>query len=164
LFGYDGKQCSAKTGYECTDPSQSIYGMASSTTGNIYGIYDMNGGSWEYTMAMYRPTDGTSVTDNSGFNAGTSIGDLSTIDEKYWDRYTTDTTSTTCGEGMCYGSALSETEYWYNDFGNLTSNVFPWSMRGGSYENAVNAGAFAFTREEGDAIETCSFRIIQVKQ
>jgi hypothetical protein len=53
-------------------------GKLASTTQNIYGVYDMNGGSWEYVMATTYNSAGTSVsigwnaTYNSGFYCGTS--------------------------------------------------------------------------------------------
>ena len=31
-----------------------------STTGNIYGVYDMSGGSWEYVMGIYNNGTGSS--------------------------------------------------------------------------------------------------------
>ena len=48
-------------------------GVLSSTTGNIYGIYDMSGGADEYVMGMYQDADGnihtgSSASYNSGFN------------------------------------------------------------------------------------------------
>ena len=49
--------------------------VASSTTNNYYGVYDMAGGTWEYVMGIMQsseknasPTSGRSNTYNSGFN------------------------------------------------------------------------------------------------
>ena len=48
-------------------------GTGASTTGNIYGVYDMSGGSWEYVMGVIKdnssnnPMSGNSDTYNSGF-------------------------------------------------------------------------------------------------
>jgi hypothetical protein len=55
-------------------------GQQASTTGNIYGIYDMAGGTYEYQMAVYTdsngdPRTGNSTSQNSGFTVdGTSAG------------------------------------------------------------------------------------------
>ena len=39
----------AKTGYSnSSSPWNTTNGMASSTTGNMYGLYDTNGSAWEY--------------------------------------------------------------------------------------------------------------------
>jgi len=85
-------------------------GAGASTTGNIYGIYDMSGGAWEYTMSKYHPSD--SASDASGFEATTTNGTLPT--SEYWDSYT-GTVDQACNNGICYGSALSETSGWYGD-------------------------------------------------
>jgi uncharacterized protein (TIGR02145 family) len=51
---------------------ETAIGQQASTTGNIYGIYDMAGGVYEYQLAVYAnptgvPMSGYSATDNSGF-------------------------------------------------------------------------------------------------
>ncbi len=70
-------------------------GQLASTTGNVYGIYDMNGGAWETIAAYY---------DNGRFNLGTygksnvhggssteyfdtSSNSLKAEYEKYWEAY-----------------------------------------------------------------------------
>ena len=50
-----------------------IIGQLSSTTGNIYGIYDISGGKFEYVMGFYQDESGNiytgaSTSNNSGFN------------------------------------------------------------------------------------------------
>lgn len=135
-------------------------GAGASTTGNISGIYDMSGGAWEYTMSMYRPTDATSVTDNSGFGATTTLGNLPT--SEYWDRYT-GPVATACSGGICYGSALSETGGWYSDGANFVNSSVPWSIRGGGNDNPASAGAFGFDNYSGGAYSDSSFRVVQLK-
>ncbi|MDR2063547.1 MAG: hypothetical protein LBQ02_02025, partial [Candidatus Nomurabacteria bacterium] len=54
---------------------QTEIGQQASTTGNVYGIYDMAGGTYEYQMAVYTnptntPMSGYSATQNSGFTVG----------------------------------------------------------------------------------------------
>ena len=41
-------------------------GKLSSTTGNVYGIYDMSGGAYEYVMGVYG-TNNSPTTGSSGF-------------------------------------------------------------------------------------------------
>ena len=60
--------------------------MQASTTGNIYGIYDMVGGSLEYVMgAMYNSDNVTIMIGDSGF-----AQEIIDSDEmsKYIDKYT----------------------------------------------------------------------------
>ncbi|MGE5455869.1 MAG: prepilin-type N-terminal cleavage/methylation domain-containing protein [Ignavibacteriales bacterium] len=170
FYTYDGKCATTTTlapgiNANCTvtnnELSDKTLAYKASTTGNIYGIYDMSGGTWEYTMGMYRPTDATSVTDSSGFGAVTTAGTLPT--NEYWDRYTTTTASTACSGGICYGNALSETSGWYSDGAFFVSTSNPWSVRGGDYYNTTVGGAFYFYSITGESSSYDSFRLVQMK-
>lgn len=57
-------------------------GTGASTTGNIYGIYDMNGGGWEYVMGNMATIDG----DFNTASAGTWTTEVYP-DAKYYDFY-----------------------------------------------------------------------------
>ena len=69
----------------------------SSTTGNITGIYDMSGGSWEYMMnvmvdSQNTPIIGYSGNEHSNFNGKCKNGDvvssgLELPQNKYYDLY-----------------------------------------------------------------------------
>ena len=97
-----------------------IKGTGASTTGNIYGIYDMNGGSYDAVMGNYN-----NVVGSSGFS--------SMPDAKYYDKYTSDDVSTACSGSICLSHGLSETSGWYNDSNTLTSEQYPWMIRSGRY-------------------------------
>lgn len=126
-----------------TDTSY-ITNINQSTTGTIYGIYDMSGGGLEYVMGNYNDTGVDSIPD-----------------PKYYDKYTTTDITTTCDGGICKGHALSETSGWYDDYTNFASMQYPWVRRGGGYNAGINAGAFCFDnvyRGGGDTGN--SFRIV----
>ncbi|MGE5456451.1 MAG: prepilin-type N-terminal cleavage/methylation domain-containing protein [Ignavibacteriales bacterium] len=170
FYTYDGKCATTTTlapgiANECTAVDNQLNDKTlaynASTTGNIYGIYDMSGGAWEYTMSMYRPTDATSVTDSSGFGAATTIGTLPV--SEYWNRYTTLTASTACSGGICYGSALSETSGWHSDDFNFMIVSYPWSVRGGHYSDPSETGIFSYSYSIGSASGNSSFRLVQLK-
>lgn len=96
-------------------------GTGASTTGNIYGIYDMSGGFFEYVMGNYNGIVGT----KSGF---------STLpDNKYYNMYTT--TSFT-------GHALTETKGWYGDSLSLPTEAKNFFQRGAAYYSGTVAGIF----------------------
>ena len=97
-------------------------GTGASTTGNIYGIYDMVGGSWEYTMANYND-----ILRSSGFT--------SMPESKYYDKYTNDNINTACNESVCLSHGLSETTWWYDDSANMLTEVYPWLLRGSNLNN-----------------------------
>ena len=113
-------------------------GKDASTTGTIYGIYDMSGGALEYVMGVYNKT-----ISNSGFS--------SLPDTKYYNNYT----------GSSYtGHALTETKNWYSDNAYFVVSSNPWFRRGGSYFNGANAGVFNFNNLNGSSNSIGSSRLV----
>ena len=111
-----------------TNTYNTISGKNASTTGTIYGIYDMSGGAWEYVMGVYSNT----ISD-SGFS--------SLPDNKYYNNYTA--TSYT-------GHAISETKGWYNDQSfSVYFSVSPWFKRSCYYDDGELSGMFAFYGSSG---------------
>ena len=103
-----------------TNSYETTLGIGASTTGNIYGIYDMSGGTYEYVMGVYNKT-------TSGFS--------SLPDTKYYNNYT----------GSSYtGHALTETKGWYSDGASFVSSDYPWFRRGGYCYSSTGAGVFNF--------------------
>ena len=82
-----------------------INGTGASTTGNIYGVYDMSGGVLEYVMGNYNDMVGS-----SGFR------EPLTLESKYYDKYTNNNVSLACNGSECLSYGLSETVGWYNDY------------------------------------------------
>ena len=124
-------------------------GTGASTTGTIYGVYDMSGGGYEYMMSNYNGTIG---------RAGFSI----LPDNKYYDRYTTNKSSTACNGGVCYGHALSETSGWYSGYAYMVTSSFPWTPRGSYYYSGSNAGVFDVYYGNGGTSSHNSFRLVLV--
>ena len=102
-------------------------GKDASTTKNIYGIYDMSGGAFEYVMGVYNKT----IAD-SGFS--------SLPDSKYYNNYTSSAYT---------GHALTETYKWYNDYASFVNSDKPWFKRGSVYYNSSSAGVFNFSINNG---------------
>ena len=121
-----------------------INGTGSSTTGNIYGIYDMSGGAWEFIMANY-----------NGIGMENII-----IDSKYYDQYTSDNTNTACSGKICLSHALSETNNWYNDSWTMVNSAYPWIVRGGYYGDKTDAGIFHYYNYISSGRYNGSFRLI----
>ena len=113
-------------------------GKDASTTGTIYGIYDMSGGTWEYVMGVY-----SNATRTSGFS--------SLPDTKYYNNYT----------GSSYtGHALTETINWYSDYADFVNAGNPWFTRGGSYGDDADKGVFNFFNSNGDSYSVISSRLV----
>ena len=109
-----------------------INGIGASTTGTIYGVYDMSGGAWEYVMGNYNDVSG-----NSGFS------NPLTIDSKYYNKYTNTDVRIACNGSECLSHSLSETSGWYNDYHNMVTETYPWVVRGGIYTDS-SSGVFDF--------------------
>ena len=113
-------------------------GKDASTTGTIYGIYDMSGGAYEYVMGVYN-----NAKSSSGFN--------SLPDEKYYNNYT----------GSSYtGHALTETKRWYGDNDGFVSASYPWFARGGYYGAGGVTGVFYFSSHDGNSINSHSSHLV----
>ena len=93
----------ATTNMSNTVKYNEIGGGNASTTGNVYGIYDMAGGAWEYVAGIYT---GGSSNDNRS-----KLWDSN--NSKYVDKYTntTDSQSTYYGNTNKYGDAVYETSW-----------------------------------------------------
>ncbi len=146
-------------------------GVNASTTGNMYGVYDMSGGSHEYVMgAIVNQKDGGLYLAGSGFI--TEEGKANTLPEsKYYDIYTFSDKESTHKRGHL-GDSTRET---LQRFGNLnggwntdgatfpsviSSDVNPWFIRGGYSNFAIRAGVFNFGWGYGGAGTAQSFRSV----
>jgi prepilin-type N-terminal cleavage/methylation domain-containing protein len=112
-----------------------------STTGNIYGVFDMAGCGWELVMGNYNNNLG-----ESGFKTMPN--------SKYYDLYDSNFN--------IVGHALLGTQKWYNDFSNNPTSQSPWIGRGGSVRHAKNAGIFFYTSSSGsmDNDSPHAFRVV----
>ncbi len=128
---------------------KSIEGTGASTTGTIYGVYDMSGGASEHVMGVYSNTIG-----KAGFSSLPAT--------KYYDNYATTDKTTACNSGICYGHALSETSGWYSDTAGFVDSSYPWFSRGGSITLPAYAGVFSTSSSFGSARSNGSFRVVML--
>ena len=169
-----------------TDSSKKIYvwtqksGTKASTTGTIYGIYDMSGGTWERTAGLVNngnenlATYGQSLLNalNNGksskyvtvypHNASVDKNgaNIDTASQSNWD-----------ANKKIYGDGIRETSTagtgktsWYTDCSYFPAVVAPFSARGGSFWDGEGAGLFCFYRGNGDSGCNCGFRSVLVAQ
>lgn len=134
-------------------------GQSSSTTGNIYGVYDMSGGASEYVMGASNSTSSNNAIayGNSGFTTSTlPFGSM------YLDHYNYSASATDFTRRIL-GDATSETINWYNDlYQNYIYGDVSWFGRGGMYNSNVNAGIFAYQPAYGQAHVDYGSRIVVV--
>ena len=130
-------------------------GPGGSTTGTIYGIYDMNGSNYEYLMGAYGTDYPTVNSSESLFSNDTFTSE--TINKKYYDLYKTSNLNTACNTNEeCLGHALSETNGWYGISGTMLDSTNPWVERGSRYSSSI----FLYNKEDGSAKTTTSSRAV----
>ena len=147
-WGHPGGTTSSDYGCQYTYDID-IYGTGASTTGTIYGIYDMSGSSWEYVVGNYND-----VVGNSGFSQPL------TLDIKYYNKYTSSVLNELCNGKKCLSHALSETTGWYGDYQALVTESHPWLVRGGNYDDVIDAGSYNFGVVAGGTSGSYSFRLV----
>ena len=169
-----------------TDSSKKIYvwtqksGTKASTTGTIYGIYDMSGGTWERTAGLVNngnenlATYGQSLLNalNNGksskyvtvypHNASVDKNgaNIDTASQSNWD-----------ANKKIYGDGIRETSTagtgktsWYTDYSSFPAVNSPFSGRGGYLWHGEGAGLFFFARAYGDSSYHGGFRSVLVAQ
>ena len=131
-------------------------GKDASTTGTIYGIYDMSGGTCESVMGVLAdpngdPMSGYGSANNSGFNGLLSnysnyTSGVDFPDSKYYNLYT--------------DSSYIGTRNWYSDYCYFANSEYPWLERGGYYYNSISAGLFYYYRYNGESLNNLSSRFV----
>lgn len=152
-----GSPSNDNTDYGCENGYGKITdGIGASTTGTIYGVYDLSGGSLEYVMSGLASSI-LSVDDKSAFVSDT----LPSL--KYYDSYDSVDVATACNNGKCLGENLLYTKNWYSDKLSFVTDKTPWLVRGGSYKDGVDAGIFSVDSYDGGASKDISTRAVIVK-
>ena len=171
---------STTNGATCNSYTTTL-GQSTSTTGNVYGVYDMNGGSWEYMMGNMVWSNGQQMSGNSTTNnynsAFTGIlndsgkgtvftGTYSFPSKKYYDKYSYGTVLYEYTRGKL-GDATKEmapvssgTASWYSEYARFVTSSNPWVLRGGSCGIGASGGAFSFDNSNGNAYTNYSARAV----
>ena len=108
-----------------------------SSTGNVYGIYDLRGSCREFVASYY--SGGSTLNNGSSFtNTKTS------------DRYSTVYSGTSASTSYKYGDATYETRGWHSDMSVFVNSAHPFFARGGyNYGTASDTGIFYYNRVYG---------------
>jgi len=152
-------------------------GTKASSTGTIYGIYDMSGGIWERSAAIVNNGDGNLDTYGksimNALNNGKSTAYVTvypkgeipgqSLDDSNKANYAANT--------KIYGDAIRETSTagveqssWYSDDSYFAGAYAPFFARGGYYWSTSGAGLFSFARSGGYSNYTDGFRSVLVAQ
>ena len=172
-------------------PTGSMYawnqkgGVTASTTGNMTGIYDISGGTWERAASYVANNHANLLTfgKSVAYNGDT----LKTESTKYTMVYPHDSTLDNPGianteenlnkanvanykkNTKIYGDAIREIstagtgrEAWNDDFSYFAGLNSPFVVRGGYLWNSSYAGSFSFARDDGASYYADGFRPVVV--
>ena len=165
ITGSAGNSASAGTDAGTTNDYTSTQGVKASTTGTVYGVYDMSGGAWEY-VAGYVNNGNSSLT---SYGSSLVNGDAKT--KNVYSKASSDnnTNNYNANSGK-YGDAVYETSAngntgnssWYGDYSYFPYTGAPFFERGGYYDDGTSAGVFFFSSNRGVSGSIISFRPVLV--
>lgn len=154
----------AENGGGVTNAYNTEKGVLATTTGTVYGIYDMSGGAWEYVSAGLTTKIDEQLKILSGF------------EEKLVDRYK-QAENEDSGNGNYtilttrYGDAIYETsagawtevigtnfKSWNYDVSSFIESQYAFLLRGSNKTRKENTGIYSFGREAGTEYDWASFR------
>ena len=128
-------------------------GTGASTTGTIYGVYDMSG-SFSQVMGNWGGEIGESGFTTSNFPGGSN-------GSKYYEKYT-GTTGKPTSTNVIKGDATYETMRWYSDVVNHFYSSNPWFARRGAQADHISEGVFGFYLDSGTSYSNQSFRTVLI--
>ncbi|MDR2063694.1 MAG: hypothetical protein LBQ02_02800, partial [Candidatus Nomurabacteria bacterium] len=148
-------------------------GQLASSTNNVYGIYDLSGGTYEYVMGNLNATSSTAymatMPNANYFNIypappfGTRPSWSSSTSEQYYNNDIC--TWSTCGghalhETKTVQSVSSDVQSWGSDYSSFAYSGYPWFRRGGISGVGSGDGVFALHYGTGSADRSLGFRVV----
>ena len=159
ITGSAGNSASAGSNTGTTNDYTSTQGVKASTTGTVYGVYDMSGGAWEYVAGYVNNGNGNLTSYGSSLvngDAKTKNVYSKASSDSYENNYNANSSK--------YGDAVYETSAsgssstsWYGDYSIFPYASSPFFNRGGGYGDGTGAGVFYFSGNDG-SISDASFR------
>ncbi|MFR2533741.1 MAG: hypothetical protein ACLS95_00650 [Clostridia bacterium] len=159
-----------------------LNGTKASSSGTLYGVYDLSGGTWERTASYIANENGN--LKNFGNSITYDNANLKLNSSKYTTAYPfdtiTDNLSITSNDTnlntaitnnykkntKIYGDGIYETSTagigttsWYGDLSYYLGLDYPFSVRGGALLDNTGAGLFSFHRNVGNNIYYNGFRV-----
>ncbi|MCI9063799.1 MAG: formylglycine-generating enzyme family protein [Clostridia bacterium] len=148
------------------------YGRNASTTGNLYGVYDLSGGNNEYVASYFSKHENTTsygrslVEETSNSKNSTKYvtiypGDIANISDNYesWKDIYGDAIYETSLKPMVGGSWFIETA------DSDSEKNEPFILRGGSYRDTDASGLFNYSDNEGvKNYENNGYRVVLISK
>ena len=170
VTGQAGTSVSASVTTETYSYTDVTYGVNASTTGNVTGVYDMSGGSWEYLAAYVN--DGNDNLSSYGSNLVNGTAKTKDV----YDKGLSDTRENNyVAMSNVYGNAIYETssgtyssaddsniQSWYSDYSSFLYSSGPFLIRGGYRSSSSIAGLFCFYAWNGNSTNNYGFRPVLI--
>ena len=157
-------------------------GVKGNSTGNITGVYDLNGCIYEYTASYITNGNSSLSTYGSSFAYTTAdaMPQTNGRSTKYATAYPYDSSNDSYANNWTkynsyksstygYGDAILETSTsgsgftsWNGDYSFFPITSAPFFTRGGGYDNGSCAGAFCFDLANGACVYIRGFRVVLV--
>ncbi|MDR2064001.1 MAG: hypothetical protein LBQ02_04450, partial [Candidatus Nomurabacteria bacterium] len=146
-------------------------GVLASTTHNVYGVYDMNGGEWESVLGYNGSISDMSNPDFSSQNPNTNL--VNFYPSSVFNGVDELANNSFCTWQYCGGHALHEVrsaktisaynQSWGSDGASFVFNDgqgYRWFIRGGFASHGDGSGVWASAATNGTYIFYSSFRIV----
>ena len=165
ITGNGGGSINATEKVGITNSYTTQIGQKASSTGNIYGIYDLSGGAWEF-VALFNDTD----TKNY-YTYGSSFASKAGNSTKYSTKYNNSEIINNgiriyeigkIGEASKEVYNYQKVNNWNNDYSIVVGAERPFLLRGGAFENSNFSGVFSSGCSYGGNYTNYSFRIILI--
>ena len=165
ITGSAGNSASASVNTGTTNDYTSTQGVKASTTGTVYGVYDMSGGAHEYVAGYVNNGHGNLTT------CGNSLVNGDEKTKNVYSKASTDNeTNNYNANSSKYGDAVYETSAngrsytsWYGDYSYFPNTGGPFFERGGLRTDGAYAGVFYFSVNYGGSSSSYnSFRPVLV--
>ena len=140
---------------------KSIQGQMASTTGNMYGIYDLNGGMWEYTSGYIGDNideygEPLKLDSNIYKNKYVGISNENILNYQQQDNIKR------VGEAIWEVSKIGTGATAWNNNTSEFGALNQFTIRGGNWQSGINGGLFAFSYTEGFCNYKVGFRAILI--
>ena len=168
ITGIAGDRVTASSSSSTENAYNTSKGMLASTTGNIYGVYDLSGGAWEYTAgwdtlssSSYITSYGKAVDGTVYFSANGESDRTKTAYRNGTNEYDGEKIKEVCrtGDGI-KETWISGSDSWFNDYSYCVRSGNPFSMRGGYCSYGDYAGVFCSSHYYGGPSSNVSFRAV----
>ena len=156
VTGNGGGSTNASSSSSVTNDYNTATGAKASSTGNIYGIYDLSGGAWEYISSYI--SNGNSACGSSFANTTVNLEGYKTLSTKYATVYPYNSSDSDTNNYNAYknarygyGDAILETSISGNGTTSWQENhsIFPYTSgsffaHGGAYDNRTKGRRVCF--------------------